>query len=103
MVTKKEFTEDTLQTIALWGSVGYPLREVAGKLGMTLDELRRCRWKNSKLDDALKRYEYNMEAYLVSEYSQKLMSDLPTKEKAVFLGVISAEMYVYLSEKIGLR
>ena len=57
---------------------------------------------DSKLDDALKRYEYNMEAYLVSEYMQKLMSDLSTKEKAVFLGVISAEMYVYLSEKNGI-
>ena len=102
MRTRKEFTEDILQTIALWGAVGYPLREIAGKLGMTLDELRRCRWKNSKLDDALKRYEYNMEAYLVSEYMQKLMSDLSTKEKAVFLGAISTKMYVYLSEKNGI-
>ena len=100
---KKEFTEEILQEIILWGTVGYPLRVVAGKLGMTLGELRHCRWKNSKLDDALDRYESNMEAYLVSEYTQKLMADLSTKEKAVFLGVISAEIYVYLSEKIGLR
>ena len=98
---KKEFTEEMLQEIALWGTVGYPLREVAGKLGMTLDELRHCRWKNSKLDDALSRYETNMEAYLVSEYMQKLMSDLPTKAKAVFIGTISVKMYVYLSEKNG--
>ena len=102
METKKEFKEDILQTIALWGAVGYPLRVVAGKLDMTLDELRRCRWKNSKLDDALKRYEYNMEAYLVSEYMQKLISDLPQKAKAEFLGTISVKMYVYLSEKNGI-
>ena len=89
-----EFTEETLKQITWMGISGYPLTRVAHELNKTPDELRKERLTNEKLDNALRRYEFNAESY----FADRLMETVISQNKDLF-----AETYVqmnrYLREK----
>lgn len=89
-----EFTDKTLKQIEWFGMTGYSFTRVAHELNTTPDELRKERLTNEKLDNALRRYEFNTESYFVD----RMMETVISQNKDLF-----AETYVqmnrYLREK----
>lgn len=91
-----EFTEETLKKIIVSGMFGETYSNIAMELNITLSELRICRLENPKLDDALKNYEYNAEAYFVDK-----MMEAAVSQKKNLIAEVYVEMYRYLTEKNG--
>jgi hypothetical protein len=91
-----EFTDKTLKQIEWFGMTGYSFTRVAHELNTTPDELRKERLKNEKLDNALRRYEFNTESYFVD----RMMETVISQNKELFAETYVA-LYRYLKEKTG--
>jgi hypothetical protein len=91
-----EFTEETLRKIECMGISGYPLTRVTPELNTTPGELKKERLTNKRLDDALRRYEFNAESY----FAGKMMENVISQNKSLFAETY-VQVYNYLREKTG--
>jgi hypothetical protein len=92
-----EFKDEILKNITWMGMSGYPLKRVALELNINLDELRKERLRNERLNDALNRYEFNAEAHFVDEMMKAAVS-----QKKNLIAEVYVELYRYLKEKNGI-
>lgn len=65
-----KFTKAQLENIIMFGTVGKTFSEVALFLGFRPDELRDMRLKDSKLDDALERFQYNYDLFRIDQFEK---------------------------------